>query len=461
MSQLPPVPGDPAPAPGPAAFDAAPAAEPVPPLPAEVPPTWQARPAGLPDPEDEAARVGRLIGILVGVPLVLVVTFLGGMVTGRFLDGGGPAGLGPEQALILEAWDTIHEQYVDPGSLDDRELAYAAIRAMAEAVGDENHTMFLTPEELAAAEQSLSGSFVGVGVQVDGSSGALTIEEVIPSTPAEEAGLARGDVILAVDGRATAGRPDEEVVGEIRGPEGEPVVLTIRRAGRADFDVRIVRRKFDLPNVTWSMVPGRRVALVRIEQFASGTVDGLKAALADARAAGATSLVLDMRGNPGGYVSEAVGVASQFLSDGAVYQAVNRAGTTTPSEVQPGGVWTDLPVVVLVDGDTASAAEIVTGALQDADRAQVVGETTFGTGTVLGSFSLEDGSSLRIGMERWLTRDGRPIWREGLVPDVTVAIPDDGVPLRPVEVRRLSESAFADATDAQLLRALELLAAGR
>ena len=214
-------------------------------------------------------------------------------------------------------------------------------------------------------------------------------------------------------------------MSRVRGPEGEPVTLTIGRSGVADFDVTITRRKFDLPLVSWAMVPGRKVAMIRLEQFATGAAKGLKDAITQAKAAGATALIFDLRFNPGGYVNEAVGVASQFIPDGIVYQDVDRSGKEKDVPVETGGLATDIPLVVLADGDTASAAEIVTGAIQDAKRGTVVGMKTFGTGTVLGRFDLADGSALRIGVERWLTRNGRPIWHEGLEPDVKVELPAD------------------------------------
>ena len=179
------------------------------------------------------------------------------------------------------------------------------------------------------------------------------------------------------------------------------------------------------------MVPGRKVAMIRLDQFATGATQGIEGAITGAKAEGAKEIVFDLRNNPGGYVDEAVGVASQFVGDGTVYQSVDASGVEKDEPVQPGGLATSIPLVVLTDGGTASSAEIVTGAIQDAGRGKVVGDKTFGTGTVLGRFDLSDGSSLRIGVERWLTRDGRPIWHEGLEPDVKVTLADTVTPLLP------------------------------
>jgi carboxyl-terminal processing protease len=170
--------------------------------------------------------------------------------------------------------------------------------------------------------------------------------------------------------------------------------------------------------------------------------------------------VFDLRSNPGGYVGEAVGVASQFLSDGIVYQSIDRSGEREDAEVQPGGLATDIPLVVLTDTVSASSAEIVSGAIQDAERGRIVGETTFGTGTVLGRFDLSDGSSMRIGVERWLTREGRPIWHEGLEPDVAVTLPDDAEPTLPEALDEMSAAEFRAEADPQVRRAVGLLTAG-
>ena len=229
-----------------------------------------------------------------------------------------------------------------------------------------------------------------------------------------------------------------------------------RRHGADPVD--IVRADVPIEPVTWTIVPGSKTALIRLEQFSTGAADDMVQALKDARAAGADRIVLDLRGNPGGYVNEAVGVASQFLSSGIVYIERNADGRRKEHEVSPDGVATDLPLVVVVDGNTASSSEIVSGALQDAGRAKIVGETTFGTGTVLGEFALSDGSALRIGTVEWLTPEGRRIWHEGIAPDVPIALPDGVVPLTPDDVRDLTPAEVDGTQDAQLAKALEVVA---
>ena len=447
---------------------APPTAYAVPPAPMDGP-RFAVPPASVAAQSASGGGYGKWLFVIL-VPVLAIVTFSGGVAAGASGLFGGAAvqataapNTGSEHLdLIEEAWRTIQDNYVDAKSLDERDLTYGAIRGLTEAVGDENHTSFLTAEEAKAMDQSLSGTFVGIGVQVgEDDEGGPVISSIIPNTPAEESVLRRGDRIVEVDGWKTADQTIDEIVSRVRGPEGEPVTLTIAREGVDDFEVTIIRRKFDLPLVTWAMVPGSDVAMIRLEQFATGATKGIQDAVAEATEAGATSIVLDLRGNPGGYVNEAIGVTSQFVGDGIVYQSIDVSGKTEKVPVETGGVATEIPLVVLADGNSASSAEIVTGAVQDAKRGSVVGEKTFGTGTVLGRFDLSDGSSMRIGVERWITRDGRPIWREGLEPDIKVELADDAVPLFPDDIRELTRAELDDATDTQLLRALEYLEKGR
>lgn len=426
-------------------------------------------------PTSPAAGRGRRAGIsgaIVG--LALVVTFSAGIGVGGAVVAavGGSASATPNPAsstraastefgLIREAWETIKDRYVARDELDDRALIYGAIDGLTQAVGDTGHTDFMTPEERQQRSESLSGSYVGIGVRIDVTEdGMPRIMAVFADSPAERAGLKDGDVITAVDGTSTLGSTVDEVASLVRGEAGTTVSVTVRADGTGpERTYEIVRADVPVEAVSWTLVPGTTTALIRLDQFSSGAADDVVKALEGARAQGAERIVLDLRGNPGGYVNEAVGIASQFLDRGLVYIERDADGKRTEHEVSPDGVATDLPLVVLVDGATASSSEIVSGAIQDAGRAKVVGETTYGTGTVLGEFELSDGSALRIGTVEWLTRDGRRIWHEGIAPDVPVAQPEDGEILTPDDLRGMTPEQVGGSNDAQLSRALELVAA--
>jgi carboxyl-terminal processing protease len=372
----------------------------------------------------------------------------------------GSASADDELALIREAWDAIHRNYVDAADLDDRELAYGAIDGLADAVGDTGHTEFMTPEDRAAQTSALSGSYVGIGAQVDVTADGLPlIVGVFRGSPADGVGLHAGDVVLEVDGRPTRDEDIDKVISWIRGEAGTDVVLLVRAGEDApERTLRITRADVTIEPVSWTLVPGTTTALLRLEQFSSGATPKLRDAITQLKAAGAERIILDLRGNPGGYVNEAVAIASEFLASGNVFISRNASGTETPNPVTPGGQATDLPLVVLVDQGTASAAEIVAGAIQDAGRGQVVGETSFGTGTVLGEFALSDGSALRIGTVEWLTPKGRVIWHEGIAPDVVVERPAAVTPLVPDDLRSMSPSQVADLADPQLSRSILLVA---
>ena len=397
--------------------------------------------------------------------LILVLGLAGGVLLDRQVlfavapPGDIPADAASDFRLMAEAWNTIQQDYVDRAAVQPRRLTYGAISGMMDALGDVGHSRFLTPEMVQQQHDLTRGQFEGIGAYVEMKDGHVVIAAPMDGSPAQQAGLRPGDIILKVDGENIAGLPLDQVVGRILGPAGTSVTLTILdpRTGRAQ-DVTLVRASITLQSVTWARLPGTAVAHVRIVAFSQGVTRSLKEALASVEQEELTGLILDLRNNPGGLLDEAVGMASQFLKSGDVLLVKDAQGQVTPIPVQPDGVATNTPIVVLINGGTASAAEIVAGALQDAQRARLVGETTFGTGTVLNEFPLSDGSVLLLATQEWLTPNGRVIWHQGLSPDIEVTLPSDMAPLLPVTERGLTPDQLQNSGDAQLLQALELLA---
>jgi carboxyl-terminal processing protease len=408
------------------------------------------------------------LGLSIALIVVLALAFFAGLATDRAMVEGATAPTAPPGVVLSpseppafktlwEAYNVLVQRYVDKAALDPTKLAYGATRGLVDAVGDTGHTRFLTPADVTASHQSLSGSITGIGARMSQVNADFVVQSVVPDSPAQKAGLRAGDIVISVDGVPVAGKTLDEVVSSIRGDAGTTVKLEIGRQGAAPSVLAIVRAQISVPAVSWAMVPGTKTADIRIEEFSKGVTDGLKGALAAAKEAGATAVVLDLRDNPGGYVDEAIGVASVFLSSGTVYQERDASGTVKPIPVRtgPGERATDIPLVVLVNVGSASASEIVAGALQDAGRAKIYGQTTFGTGTVLNEFGLSDGSALLVGTVEWLTPTGRQIWHNGIAPDVTVALPTTAHVLTPDDIKTNGAAAVTSADDAQLKAAVE------
>ncbi|HEX5466350.1 MAG TPA: S41 family peptidase [Candidatus Limnocylindrales bacterium] len=428
-------------------------------------------------------------GTFLVVVLLLIVAFLSGIVlggSGLLTATGGvataPSGspgasqavgtLGPGHTMPADApadfglfWTalaTIQEHFVDRSALDPQKITYGAIEGLVDALGDPGHTVFLTPEEVKADQQALDGSIVGIGVYLSVQAGQPIIQSVISGTPAAKAGVRSGDLLIAVDGKTANGLSTEQIADLVRGQAGTKVTITVIHPDTTNpVDITITRARISVPAVSWAMVPGTKDAMVRVIQFSQGASKQVVQALKAAQAAGARGIVLDLRSDPGGLVDEAVSLTSQFIGTGDVYVRQLADGSKIPVPVQSGGTALKTPVVVLVDYGTASAAEIVAGALQDADRAKVVGTRTFGTGTVLNTFDLPDGSALRLAVEEWLTPSGRHIFPSGITPDDTVDLAPGVVALEPDDIRTMSPAQLQAADDAQLARAISILAGGQ
>jgi carboxyl-terminal processing protease len=279
-------------------------------------------------------------------------------------------------------------------------------------------------------------------------------------SPAQKAGIKPGDVIVAVNGEEVTGLTLTEIAEKVRGPADSQVTLTLfRQEENRSLEITVTRGEITIPAVSWAMVPETQVAVIRLSQFSAQAKDEIVAAVAGAKAAGATGLVVDVRNNPGGLLDQAISVTSQFLPEGNVLLEEDADGNRTAYPVEAGGQATDLPLVVLVNPGTASSSEIFAGAVQDQQRGQVVGETTFGTGTVLQPYTLQDGSELLLGVKQWLTPNGRLIRNQGVQPDEVVELPLGSDLLTPLMFRDMSLEEIRTSQDTQLQKALELLGA--
>lgn len=352
----------------------------------------------------------------------------------RYLLEFSPAGAQSEQetlpdveefGILDDTYELIRQNYVESDEVTDEQLVYGASRGMIDALGDEGHSTFLDPEEAVAFEASSRGELIGIGIQIDTEVSPPVVILPIQGSPAFEAGIQPGDEILTVDGVDTTEVDSLEDVGNlIRGDEGTDVTLELRHEGEEKtYEVTITRARINVDPVSWAMLP-EDILWIRLSEFSSGATEGVQEALREGKSRGAKGVILDLRANPGGLVFEAIGVGSQFLPDGSIlYQEQDAEGNTKEVRtIGSNGEWQEGPLTVLVNDNSASAAEIVSSSIRDNERGEVVGVTTFGTGTVLFPFQLNDGSLAVLGTELWLTADGEEIWKKGVEPTIEVVL---------------------------------------
>jgi carboxyl-terminal processing protease len=388
--------------------------------------------------------VKAILGILVGL-ILLAGAFSGGFLVGHLLPTSNgltsilpPTVSSPSPAEqsstpselqtlfqpFWETWNLVHDQYVDQ-PVDNLALMRGAITGMLSALGDE-HTSYMNPEEFQQANESLSGAYEGIGAYVDTTTDYLTIISPIPGSPAEAAGLRSGDAIIAIDGNDMTGTNPEIVRQKVLGPAGSIVTLTIRRGTEAPFDVKITRANITIKSADGKMLEND-IAYVQVTTFGDNTTSELLATLKTLMAQNPKGLVLDLRNNGGGYLQTAVEVASQFLPKGKTVLIEQYGNGNKDSYTSLGdGLATDIPMVVLINEGTASASEIVAGALQDYGRATLVGVVSYGKGSVQTWNALSnDQGAVRVTVAKWLTPNGRTIHKIGLTPEVVVEMTEE------------------------------------
>lgn len=358
--------------------------------------------------------------------LLILVSFFAGFTFSQSLSR--PASqLPPEFDTLSEVWQTLENYYVNKEALDPDELSEAAINGLLEALGDP-YTSYVDAETYKLSIPELEGSFEGIGAVIAMEDGEITVVSPIAGSPAEAQGIRAGDKILEIDGQPTSGMSLAEAVLKIRGPQGTKVTLLILHPGETTpLEVEVIRAQIELDSVYLKMLPDD-IAYIQITYFTERTHEELVAALNDATKAGVRGIILDLRNNPGGYLHIVVEVADEFLDGGIVlYQADDDGNITREWPASPGGLATDLPLVLLVNGGSASGSEVLAGALQDRERAPLIGTTTYGSGSVKAFYELSDGSALYLTTGRWLTPNGRLIEGVGLTPDIEVAMTEEDI----------------------------------
>ncbi len=431
-------------------------------------PTWvQPEQVRQEQPRSGTPRLASIALVVLFVFSGMFAAFAGGMIFERSVVAQDPEEVPAAQIQVepvdtfSRAWQVVMDYYVDEPAIDEQQMLNSAIDAMLATLGDEGHTRYLTAEQTAQDRESSQGSYVGIGIQVEQTDdNEYRVVTPFEGSPAYDAGVMPGDVIVAVNGIEVANQTLQDVINQIRGIEGTSVEVTFRQASTGELVTHsLVRSRITISSVQWMMLDNN-IALLRLSQFTSGSGDDLARALNDAKRAGAEGVVLDLRNNPGGYVVEAMQIASMFVPDeSVVFISQTRDGGRVEHLSERESIHIDdLPFVVLINQGSASSSEIVSGAISASGVSTVIGEVTSGTGTILNQFELGDGSTIWLGVELWLTPEGDMIRDDGIRPDVIVSLREGQLPFSIPPNH--AESPVPELNDSQLEYAIRLLLNG-
>jgi len=371
----------------------------------------------------------KIIKYSVGITVLLAVFYLGFYFGKSQLFYFVPQPSNLNFSLFWDAYNKLGENLVDPSQIDNQKVLYGAIRGMTKSLGDP-YTDFFDPAQAKLFAQDLQGSFDGIGVEVGLKKDQLTVIAPLKGTPGEKAGLQPGDIIVKVDGQSTSDMSIDEAVNLIRGKKGTQVTLTIFRDGWSQTkDTKIIRDTIKVNPVSWELKDGD-VAYIKIDQFDQSLPDNFKVVANQILYSPAKKIVLDLRNDPGGYLDVCQEIAGWFLKPDQVVtiEYFGKGKDQQQYKTDGNGAFADYPIVVLINKGSASAAEILAGALRDDRNIQLVGEQSFGKGSVQEVLSLADGQSLlKITIAKWLTPKGNSISEVGLAPDVKVEQTEDDI----------------------------------
>ena len=390
--------------------------------------------------------------------LILVTVLAVGVFDSFFGRAGADEGGFSNLRTVLEVAALIKTQYVDPVSLTDLSKAYVATGSINGMLGSLNdpYTRYMDPEAYKQMQVDTTGIYGGIGIVVGMRDNKLTIVAPIEQTPGFYAGLRGGDVIEFIDGKPTKNMSQDEAVSLMRGEPGAEVILGVRKKNGEFQEVSIIREIIEVRSVTRQVLLDGDIGYIRLSSFSERSVQELEQALGSLERQGMKSLILDLRGNPGGLLTAAIEIADKFLGQGPILHVVGRNGVVQTIEAQEEGATRNYPMVVMVDGYSASASEIVSGALKDRGIATLVGTQTFGKGLVQTVIPLRDGSALSLTTARYHTAGGTDIHSVGIKPDVIVSLPEGEEP--PYYTSDYEGGNVVDiAKDIQLQAALEVL----
>lgn len=408
------------------------------------------------------------------VTFLIIITAIGGVAIGRWSAAQGNDAIYAELRTFTEVLSKITKNYVD--DVNSKELIRAAIRGMVNSL--DPHSAYLTPEAYREFQTETKGEFGGIGIQIGIKDGVLTVIAPIEDTPAFKAGIKAGDKILKIDGKPTKDMNINEAVSKMRGQKGKPVTITILRdEWKEPRDITIVRDIIKIKSVKFKMIDDE-IGYIKITQFQENTANDLASALKTLRDRGAKSLILDLRNNPGGLLNIAVEVAEQFLPPKSLVVSIRGKSGEKIDYYTEGkrSSFVDIPLIVLVNQGSASASEIVAGAIQDWNRAPVLGVQTFGKGSVQSLIPLSDGSALKLTTAKYYTPKGRQIHAVGITPDIIVKLESKDSKEHPVirekeleqahrgekiESREKTPHEVDEKNDNQLQRAIDILKSWR